>query len=88
MRMEYYRTEIAKLQKQKEKNRLKLQVLKKLGNIPSRDELHRLLRYEAAIERHFYKALNQLERLQRLRAGDSVPARVEVDVDVNTGQNA
>ena len=88
MRMEYYRTEIAKLQKQKEKNRLKLQVLKKLGNIPSRDELDQLLRYEGAIERQFYKALNQLERLQRLRAGDNVPAPVEVDVDVNTGQNA
>jgi len=88
MRMEYHRTEIAKLQKQKEKNRLKLQVIKELGNMASKDELDRLLRYEGAIERQFYNALNQLERLQRLRAGDSVPARVEVDVDVNTGQNA
>ena len=34
--------------------------------IPSRDELDRLLRYEGAIERQFYKALHQLERLQRL----------------------
>jgi hypothetical protein len=40
-----------------------------------------------AIERQVYKAINQLERLQRLRSGDSVPAPVEVDVDVNTGQN-
>ena len=63
-------------------------MIKKLGNIPSRDELDQLLRYEGAIERQFYKALNQLERLQRLRAGDNVPAPVEVDVDVNTGQNA
>jgi hypothetical protein len=87
-RMEHHRTEIAKLQKQKEKNRLKLQVIKKLGNIPSKDELDRLLRYEGAIERQFYKALNQLERLQRLRAGDNVPAPVEVDVDVNTGRDS
>jgi len=31
--------------------------------------------------------MNQLERLQRLRLGDHVPAPVEVDVNVNTDQN-
>ena len=80
--------EIARLEKQKETNRLRLQVMKKLGNIPSKDELDRLLRYEGSIERQLYKALNQLERMQRLRAGDDVPPPVELDVDVNTGQNA
>jgi hypothetical protein len=79
--------EIVSLNKQKEKNRLKLQVIKKLGSVPSKDELDRLLRYEGAIERQLYKAMNQLERLQRMRAGDNVPAPVEVDVDVNAGQN-
>jgi DNA primase len=77
--------EIDSLKKQKEKNRLKLQVIKKLGSIPSKDELDRLLRYEGAIERQLYKAMNQLERLQRMRAGDNVPAPVEVDV--NTSEN-
>lgn len=77
--------EIVSLKKQKEKNKLKLQVIKKLGNIPSKDGLDRLLRYEGTIERQLYKALNQLERLQRLRSGDTVPVPVEVDVDVNTG---
>jgi len=76
---------IDSLKKQKERNRLRLQVLKKLGNIPSKEELDRLLRYEGAIERQLYKALNQLERMQRLRSGDTVPAPVEVDVDINTG---
>jgi len=80
-----HKKEIADLEKQKQQNKLKLQVIKKLGNIPSKDELDRLLRYEGAIERQLYKALNQLERLQRLRAGDNVPAPVEVDVDINTG---
>ena len=79
--------EVVDLRKQKEKNRLKLQVIRKLGGVPSKDELDRLLRYEGAIERQLYKAMNQLERLQRMRAGDNVPAPVEVDVDVNTGQN-
>jgi len=46
------------------------------------------LRYEGAIERQFYKALNQLERMQRLRAGDNVPPPVEVDVDVNRSDAA
>jgi hypothetical protein len=72
----------------KEKNQQRIEVLKVLGNVPSRDELDRLLRYEGAIERQFYKALNQLERLQRLRAGDNVPAPIQVDVDVNTGGTA
>ena len=72
-KIDEYKTEIAELEKQKRKNKLKLQVIDKLGNIPSKDELDRLLRYEGAIERQLYKALNQLERMQRLRAGDSVP---------------
>ena len=81
-----HKKEIAELEKQEKNNRFRLQVIKKLGNIPSKDELDRLLRYEGAIERQLYKALNQLERLQRLRAGDSVPPPVKVDVDINTGQ--
>lgn len=79
---------IATHTKEKRKNELTLQAIRMLGNIPSKDELDRLLRYEGAIERQFYKALNHLERLQRLRAGDSVPAPVEVEVGVNSGQNS
>lgn len=86
-RIEHHKEQILVLEKETEKNRLRLQVVKKLGNIPSKDELDRLLRYEGAIERQLYKAINQLERQQRLRAGDNVPAPVAVDVDVNTGEN-
>jgi hypothetical protein len=50
-------------------------------------KIDRLLRYKGAIERQLYKAINQLERQQRLRAGDNVPAPLAVDVDVNAGQN-
>ena len=84
-RIEHHKGQIQDLKKQKHKNKRKLQVFAKLGNVPSKEELDRLLRYEGAIERQFYKALNQLERLQRLRSGDNVPAPVEVAVDVNTG---
>lgn len=83
--VERHKGQIVALGKEKEKNRLKLQVIRKLGNIPSKEELDRLLRYEGAIERQLYKAMNQLERLQRMRSGDNVPAPIEVDV--NSGQS-
>jgi hypothetical protein len=86
-RIQHCEQQIESLEKQKPKNRLKLQVIKKLGSIPKKDELDRLLRYEGAIERQFHKAMNQLERLQRLRSGDRVPAPVEVDVNVDTGRS-
>jgi hypothetical protein len=86
-KIQQHKDDIVSLEKDKKKNKLKLQVIRKLGNIPSRNELDRFLRYEGTIERQLYKALNQLERIQRLRAGDNVPAPVEVDVDINTGQN-
>jgi predicted nucleic acid-binding Zn-ribbon protein len=86
-RIKHHREQILSFEKQKVKNKLRIQVIKKLGSIPSKDELDRLLRYEGAIERQLYKAINQLERQQRLRAGDNVPAPIAVDVDVNTAQN-
>ncbi len=83
-KVEYHKRQIKDLEKEKEKNRLKIEVLKRLGNIPSKEELERLLRYEGSLERQFYKALNQLERIQRLRLGDKISAPVEVDLNVNT----
>jgi hypothetical protein len=47
-----------------------------LADAPSTDKI---LRYETTIERQFYRALNQLERLQRQRLGDSVPPPVSID---------
>jgi CRISPR/Cas system-associated endonuclease Cas1 len=64
------------VERQKVRKKFRFEVIKKLVSIPSKDELDRLLRYEGAIERQLYKAINQLERLQRLRAGDNVPARL------------
>ena len=42
----------------------------------------KLARYEAAIERAFYRALHELERLQWLRAGEDIPAPVVGTVDL------
>lgn len=86
-RIKHHKEQIVSFEKQMVKNKLRLQVIRKLGSIPTKDELDRLLRYEGAIERQLYKAINQLEWQQRLRAGDNVPAPIAVDVDVNAGQN-
>lgn len=42
-----------------------------------------LSRYEAGIERGLYKALHELERLQRGRRGESIPAPQAVDVNMD-----
>jgi len=46
------------------------------------DTFSKLTRYEATLERAFYRALHELQRLQAARAGQAVPPPVAVDVDV------
>jgi hypothetical protein len=48
--------------------------------LPPSYQLDRILRYETSINRQLVYALNQLERLQRARKGDHVPAPVSVQV--------
>ncbi len=42
-------------------------------------DLDKIIRYEASLDRQLYKAINQLERLQRRRKGEDVPAPVVLD---------
>ena len=48
--------------------------------LPLSDKLDRLLRYETSVHRQLVYAINQLERLQRTRKGEHVPAPVTVHV--------
>ena len=73
--------EIKKLQKDKADNKLHLQRIRKTSSLPSKLEMDNLLRYETAIERQMYQAVRELERLQRLRAGDYVPAPMQLDIN-------
>lgn len=41
--------------------------------LPSAETLEKLLRYEKAIRKELYRAMNYLERLQRRRQGENVP---------------
>jgi hypothetical protein len=46
------------------------------------DTYEKFRRYESSIERGFYRALHELQRLQAARKGEDVAAPVAVDVDV------
>jgi hypothetical protein len=47
------------------------------------NSLAKLSRYETSIERSFYKALHELQRMQAARQGKDVPLPIAVDVDVS-----
>lgn len=48
--------------------------------LPSAPVLEKILRYESALERQLYRAMNQLERLQRRREGEDVPPPVTMQL--------
>lgn len=47
--------------------------------LPSSETLDKILRYETTLERQLYRAMNQLERLQRLRKGEAVPPPLSLE---------
>ena len=48
--------------------------------LPSAEVLQKIMRYEGALDRQLYRAMNQLERLQRRRGGEKVAAPLMMDV--------
>jgi hypothetical protein len=76
--------EIGKLQALKglyeEKETLELQALQESLALPSKEVVDKILRYETTISRQLYKAMSELERLQRLRKGEPVPPPINVQV--------
>jgi hypothetical protein len=52
---------------------------------PFRDaSIDKILRYQTTINRQLFQAMNQLERLQRLRQGDRVPAPINIQLSGDT----
>jgi hypothetical protein len=51
--------------------------------IPEGNDLDRILRYDTANNRQLYQALNELERLQRARKGEHVPAPIAVQLSTD-----
>jgi hypothetical protein len=50
--------------------------------LPNEADINKLIRYETMINRQLDRAVYQLERLQRARQGDHVPAPVALDVNI------
>jgi len=52
--------------------------------LPSADTLDKLLRYETALQKEMFRAMNRLERLQRRRHGENVPAPVAMEISTGS----
>jgi len=50
--------------------------------LPDEEVVEKFVRYESALQRQLYRAMNQLERLQRRRRGEAVPPPIVMDVTV------
>ena len=50
-------------------------------SLPAEDATDKLLRYEAHLDRQLYRAMDQLERLQRQRKGEKVPPPVNINLE-------
>ena len=51
---------------------------------PPSQELSGFQRYETAIENKLYRAIHELERIQRMRKGEFVPAPQSLDVSIHS----
>jgi hypothetical protein len=49
-------------------------------SLPPADATDKLLRYEAHLDRQLYRAMDQLERLQRQRRGENVPPPLNINL--------
>lgn len=49
-------------------------------SVPLDDSMDRILRYETLVERQLFRAMDQLERIQRRRRGESVPAPLRLSI--------
>ena len=73
--------EYAELSSQSEEREDKEETAWQAANIlPEAEVLEKILRYEGALNRELYRAMNQLERLQRRREGEEVTAPLMMDV--------
>lgn len=64
----------------KERERIEEESRRAAQSLPSREVLEKIMRYEMRLERQLYRAMTQLERLQRMRRGEAVPAPLKVDL--------
>jgi hypothetical protein len=49
-------------------------------SLPPADATDKVLRYEAHLDRQLYRAMDELERLQRRRRGENVPPPLNINL--------
>ena len=76
-RLNLYKSERALI----ESARLKLASLSR--GVPDAMQMNRLLRYGTSLDRELKCMLKQLERLQRMRLGQPLPRRLDVNVSLD-----
>ncbi len=59
---------------------MKAQFEAEARRLPDAKTLEKILRYETTIKKHLYRAMDQLERLQRHRKGEFAPPPVKLAV--------
>jgi hypothetical protein len=64
----------------KEWNKLESDAEARSLSLPPADATDKLLRYEAHLDRQLYRAMDQLERLQRKRGGETVPPPLNINL--------
>ena len=63
-----------------EREKLAVEAEARSFSLPSVDATDKLLRYEAHFDRQLYRAMDELERLQRRRKGENLPPPLNVNL--------
>jgi hypothetical protein len=63
-----------------ERENLALDAEARCVSLPPADATDKLIRYEAHLDRQLYRAMDQLERLQRQRRGENVPPPLNINL--------
>ena len=72
------------MERREEREATEEQACQAAAMLPSEATLDKILRYETALLRQLNQAMNQLERLQRRRQGENIPAPLTVDISAKT----
>ena len=63
-----------------ERENLTLDAEARSFSLPPVEATDKLLRYEAHLDRQLYRAMDQLERLQRQRRGETLPPPLSINL--------
>ncbi|MBU1711440.1 MAG: hypothetical protein KKE17_15695 [Proteobacteria bacterium] len=64
-----------------ERNELEIESTQLAASLPPKEITDKLLRYETTIERQLYRAIDQLDRLQRQRKGETIPSPINIELN-------